>query len=258
MKPTAVVGRRVGAFVIDLIVLSAINAVLFFPFASTSDEIAQKVLSGELDPNSSTYVNLTFGGSQYSLIGGQAALYFLLSIVTWVLYTAFLPGRTGATLGKAVTGIRVVKDDGTLPAGFARNLVRQLLWVADSFPYLIPYLTGFVVALMTSRNQRIGDMVARTLVVKKEFAGRPAADAFGAAVEAPAYSPQPAFESSGFTPQPVHTPEQREPVAAAATAEPVTAASASSAPAADWYPDPKGEKRLRYWDGSEWTDHTAD
>jgi hypothetical protein len=27
---------------------------------------------------------------------------------------------------------------------------------------------------------------------------------------------------------------------------------------ADWYPDPRGEKRLRYWDGSQWTDHTAD
>jgi hypothetical protein len=28
--------------------------------------------------------------------------------------------------------------------------------------------------------------------------------------------------------------------------------------AADWYPDPRGEKRLRYWDGTQWTDHTAD
>jgi putative component of membrane protein insertase Oxa1/YidC/SpoIIIJ protein YidD len=27
---------------------------------------------------------------------------------------------------------------------------------------------------------------------------------------------------------------------------------------ADWYPDPSGEARLRYWDGTEWTSHTAD
>ncbi|MGH2691262.1 MAG: membrane protein insertion efficiency factor YidD [Actinomycetota bacterium] len=26
---------------------------------------------------------------------------------------------------------------------------------------------------------------------------------------------------------------------------------------ADWYPDPAGEARLRYWDGSAWTEHTA-
>lgn len=34
-------------------------------------------------------------------------------------------------------------------------------------------------------------------------------------------------------------------------------AQTAQAPA-DWYPDPKGEKRLRYWDGDRWTDHTAD
>ena len=32
----------------------------------------------------------------------------------------------------------------------------------------------------------------------------------------------------------------------------------SELPPANWYPDPKGEKRLRYWDGQQWTDHVAD
>jgi hypothetical protein len=27
---------------------------------------------------------------------------------------------------------------------------------------------------------------------------------------------------------------------------------------ADWYPDPHGQKRLRYYDGTQWTEHTAD
>lgn len=27
---------------------------------------------------------------------------------------------------------------------------------------------------------------------------------------------------------------------------------------ADWYPDPQGKARLRYFDGTNWTDHTAD
>jgi hypothetical protein len=26
---------------------------------------------------------------------------------------------------------------------------------------------------------------------------------------------------------------------------------------AGWHPDPRGEARLRWWDGSQWTDHTA-
>lgn len=29
-------------------------------------------------------------------------------------------------------------------------------------------------------------------------------------------------------------------------------------PAADWYPDPRGTARLRYWDGVGWTDHVAE
>jgi uncharacterized RDD family membrane protein YckC len=253
MKPTAVVGRRVGAFLIDLLVLGAINAVLFFPFASTDKEIVQKVLSGDLDPNSSTYVNLTFGGTQYSLVGGGAALFFLLSIATWFLYTVVLPGRTGATAGKAVVGVRVVKDDGTLPAGIARNLVRQLLWIIDGIAF---YLVGFITAKVSSRNQRVGDMLAKTLVVKKEFAGgTAAAPGIPGAAEAPAFASRPEFESAGFTPQTVRSSEPLEPVAAAA--EPFGAAAPSS-PAPDWYPDPKGESRLRYWDGSAWTDHTAD
>jgi Protein of unknown function (DUF2510) len=55
---------------------------------------------------------------------------------------------------------------------------------------------------------------------------------------------------------------------AAAAAPPAAAPAAAETPAggdapppggaADWYPDPRGEKRLRYWDGSQWTHHTAD
>ncbi|HSS41280.1 MAG TPA: DUF2510 domain-containing protein [Solirubrobacterales bacterium] len=35
------------------------------------------------------------------------------------------------------------------------------------------------------------------------------------------------------------------------------AASAPSRPP-DWHPDPKGEARLRYWDGANWTDHISE
>jgi uncharacterized protein DUF2510 len=33
--------------------------------------------------------------------------------------------------------------------------------------------------------------------------------------------------------------------------------SKTAVPVADWYPDPHGSARLRYWDGSQWTSHTA-
>ena len=43
------------------------------------------------------------------------------------------------------------------------------------------------------------------------------------------------------------------PVATAATS---STASSTAAPAA-WYPDPSKRFELRYWDGTEWTEHVA-
>jgi hypothetical protein len=51
--------------------------------------------------------------------------------------------------------------------------------------------------------------------------------------------------------------EERRSPAAATPAGSATATAATGSAPADWYPDPKGEARLRYWDGSVWTDHTA-
>ncbi|MEA2480164.1 MAG: hypothetical protein QOJ07_2086 [Thermoleophilaceae bacterium] len=43
--------------------------------------------------------------------------------------------------------------------------------------------------------------------------------------------------------------------AAAGAEQPTTAAAG---PKADWDPDPQGQARLRYWDGTQWTDQPAD
>jgi hypothetical protein len=50
---------------------------------------------------------------------------------------------------------------------------------------------------------------------------------------------------------------QAQPAATVPPAQASAPASGQGQPA-DWYPDPRGEKRLRYWDGTQWTEHTAD
>jgi hypothetical protein len=80
-------------------------------------------------------------------------------------------------------------------------------------------------------------------------AGPPAGAPLG---QGPAYGQQP--QQQGYAPQ----PQAAAPAPAAAPAAQPQAAPAAEAAKADWYPDPRGEKRLRYWDGSQWTDHTAD
>jgi hypothetical protein len=59
----------------------------------------------------------------------------------------------------------------------------------------------------------------------------------------------------------LQAPGRRAPASQAAIAADARAGlGAAPAPAwraADWYPDPQGEARLRYWDGTRWTEHTA-
>ncbi|MEX2194691.1 MAG: RDD family protein [Thermoleophilaceae bacterium] len=238
-KPTKVVGQRVGAILIDSLIVFAFNTALFFAMAQTNEDILRGLGEGDIQLDTSTYFNLDLGDDTYSLVGGDFLLWLLITSVVGILYWMILPGLKGWTVGKLITGIRVVKDDGTCPAGIGKNVVRQLLWIADYFPYIIPYLTGFVVALTNDRNKRVGDIVAGTLVVRASAAGRPLPAGAGAQPGAAPFAAQPAAGGPG--------------------AAPVAAQPAAGGPAApDWYPDPQGEKRLRYWDGAAWTSHTAD
>jgi hypothetical protein len=78
---------------------------------------------------------------------------------------------------------------------------------------------------------------------------------YGGQPQAPYGQPQ----QQGYAPQPQAQPQAAAPVQPQAQPQPVAQpAPAAAAAKADWYPDPRGEKRLRYWDGSTWTDHTAD
>jgi pyruvate/2-oxoglutarate dehydrogenase complex dihydrolipoamide acyltransferase (E2) component len=76
----------------------------------------------------------------------------------------------------------------------------------------------------------------------------PGTPAVGAPPATPAAQPAPAAEPQ----QPATAPQP------AATPAAESAAAESSGPAPGWYPDPQGQKRLRYWDGSRWTEQTAD
>lgn len=86
---------------------------------------------------------------------------FLVLLGYPVLFEAFNGGRT---LGKMMMGIAVVTGDGT-PIGFLAAVIRNVLRFVDSLPGT--YTVGMVSILATSRNQRVGDLAAGTLVVRR-------------------------------------------------------------------------------------------
>ena len=91
-----------------------------------------------------------------------AFLSMLSMLVVGFLYFSLLEGIWGKTIGKKICGIVVLKDNFTkctLSKGFLRNLLR----IVDFFFY---YGVGLVTAVATMKWQRLGDIVAETVVVR--------------------------------------------------------------------------------------------
>jgi uncharacterized RDD family membrane protein YckC len=78
--------------------------------------------------------------------------------------------HNGQTPGKMLTGIRVVRDSGA-PVDFRTACVRNLLCAADFLPVF--YFLGSLLVLLSSRNQRLGDLAAGTLVIRERASAPP-------------------------------------------------------------------------------------
>lgn len=82
-----------------------------------------------------------------------------------LIYYSCMEATMGATLGKKILGLRVVKEDGS-PIGWGDSIIRNLLRIIDSIPFFIPYLLGAILVWTSPRKQRLGDRAAHTVVVK--------------------------------------------------------------------------------------------
>ena len=92
-----------------------------------------------------------------------AALGGLLGLVITFGYYIYLEGNYGQTIGKMALGIVVVTEAGD-HIEYREATIRTVLRIVDVLPFL--YLVGFIVVLITDRKQRIGDLVADTVVVR--------------------------------------------------------------------------------------------
>lgn len=90
----------------------------------------------------------------FSLVG--FLVFFGYPIITEVLWE-------GKSIGKAAVGLRVVRADGG-GIGFVASLIRNVLRLIDFLPSF--YGVGLVVAMISNKGQRLGDLAADTLVVK--------------------------------------------------------------------------------------------
>lgn len=134
-----VTGRRVLATIVDGIVLSVAFWAMSMLFGSTSAE----------------------GGQVGASLSGLAALaFFILSVAYFIV----LEGYLGQTVGKMLLGIKVVREDTGGVPGIKAAIIRTVMRLIDG---LFAYLVAFIAVLASQKNQRLGDMLANTLVVRK-------------------------------------------------------------------------------------------
>lgn len=94
------------------------------------------------------------------------AIMMLVLFLIFSSYFAFFEWLwSGQTPGKRWMKLRVLREDGR-PITFWEASVRNLLRVLDMSPYPF-YSIGLISVFSTSRDQRIGDMVAGTVVVRE-------------------------------------------------------------------------------------------
>jgi uncharacterized RDD family membrane protein YckC len=135
-----VTGRRVLAIIVDGILLGIVFWILSMLFGTTSAE----------------------GGAVSASLGTLGTL--LLLVISFAYY-AFLEGSRGQTVGKMLLGIKVVREGSGDVPGFGPASIRTLLRLVDVLPFA--YLVGYIAVLISGKNQRLGDMAANTLVVRK-------------------------------------------------------------------------------------------
>lgn len=141
----ATVRRRAVAVILDLLIIAAIGSPVW--------------LSGSLFTTSTV---TTDGGTMVVPSGFVVSPWtgLLLGLLP-VVYFATLEALYGATPGKMLLGLRVVKPDGA-PIGWREAVVRNLLRYIDS---LFAYLVAAISAWSSPLRQRLGDRAAQTVVI---------------------------------------------------------------------------------------------
>ena len=98
--------------------------------------------------------------SRSIILGIFILIYF---IITWGYFIFFETLWNGATPGKRMMGLRVIRDGG-FPVDFRAVVIRNLVRAIDMAPVF--YAFGFVAVLWHPQYKRMGDLAAGTIVVR--------------------------------------------------------------------------------------------
>jgi len=141
--PVAGIGSRFIAIVVDYLIWTALGVVF---------SLIAVVIFASLSVFGKMSANWVFG-----------IVLIVVFLFHWGYFTLFEAFANGRTPGKRVAKIRVIHRSGRA-ISFVESLARNLVRFVDYLPSL--YAVGIVAMFFSRQNQRLGDMVAGTLVVR--------------------------------------------------------------------------------------------
>jgi len=145
MADYADVINRIVAIIIDNVILWVVMFVISLPLG-----MGTMMMGSVMNPMAAAQ------------LAGASMIVSILGILIGLGYFVYFEGTTGQTIGKKIVNIKVVREDGK-PMDYMTALVRTVLRVIDGIGF---YIVGLIVLLASKDKQRIGDMAAKTLVVK--------------------------------------------------------------------------------------------
>jgi uncharacterized RDD family membrane protein YckC len=153
--PYASLTRRAVAKGIDTLIVGVPFYVIMFLYMEDLVEAMQDLMGGAIARGGN------FDTSQLGPLLGWFAAGFGFFCVGCIAI-CITEGIWGISPGKWVSGIRVVNIN-LKPCGVGMALIRNLLMIIDQF---FNYLVGIMLIAFTLNRQRLGDMAARTVVLK--------------------------------------------------------------------------------------------
>jgi uncharacterized RDD family membrane protein YckC len=146
----------VGALVLDLLAFAVLAVVINNVYGLTQITAGSAIAD--------------LGGSAY--FTSATAIAWPWEVLAWLAYYIVPEGIFGASLGKLLVGLCVVRVDGQ-PLGLGAIVARNVMRLVDVLPGV--YLLGGASVLMTSHSQRLGDLIAGTTVVPRDAVVGPTA-----------------------------------------------------------------------------------
>jgi uncharacterized RDD family membrane protein YckC len=99
-----------------------------------------------------------------SMVAGQSTGVQLGVGLIALAYFIVMEALKGGTVGKMVMGLKIVKLADGSAISWKESVIRNILRIVDGFFF---YLVGAIIIWVSKNKQRLGDIAAATIVVKK-------------------------------------------------------------------------------------------